>query len=139
MPRKVREERESTMKGYLMDRLRKYRGVVPFRIEDTATSGIPDMVVIARGRTTWWEVKYGDPSYEWGGLQHLQMRQIEQAGFSRYIIYRQTADGENKNVSIVHPEEMTMMDRWETVSEFNHDWVVEWILRQHKTWVTGAR
>lgn len=139
MRRKIHNERESTLKGYLMDRLRQYRGVVPFRIEDTATSGIPDMVVTARGRTTWWEVKYGDPSFDWGGLQHLQMRQLEEAGFARYIVYRQTADGQNQNVSIVHPEEMEHLERWETVNGFNHDWVIDWMLRQHKSWITGVR
>lgn len=127
MSRKTRRESESTLKGQLMDRLRRYRGVLALRLEDTATSGIPDIVVTARGRTTWWEAKYGDPSFDWGGIQHLTIRQLAEFGFARYIIYRETADQKNRVVSIAKPDDIEFMERWHTVEGFNHDWVVEYI------------
>lgn len=135
MPRKKKatKERESTLKAAIMDRLRRYKGVIAYRIEDSTTSGIPDIIVTARGRTTWWEVKYGDPSFDWGGIQHLQMEALEQVGFARYIVYRETADRQNQLVAIIKPSQIGYGG--ESVRGFDHDWVVEQILREHNAWV----
>lgn len=130
--KKVRKEREATLKAALMDRLRKYRGVLPFRIEDTATSGIPDMTVTAGGRTTWWEAKYGNPDFDWGGLQHKRMMELEVFGFARYIIYRETADRQIRHVYIARPSDMERPDQWLYSYDFNHDWVIAYILSVHK-------
>lgn len=130
--KRVRQERESTLKAQIMDRLRKYRGVVAFRIEDTATSGIPDIAVTAGGRTTWWEAKYGNPSFDWGGLQHKRMMELAAFGYARYIIYRETENREHRQVYIAHPKDMERPDQWLYTYDFNHDWVVEFILSVHK-------
>jgi hypothetical protein len=134
MSTKVRKERESTLKAALMDRLRKYTGVLAFRIEDTATAGIPDMSVDAGGFHTWWEVKYGNPSFDWGGLQHKRMMELEAFGYARYIIYRETENRSIKHVYIVKPSEMENQEKWDQVScsGFHHDWVVEFILAVHR-------
>ena len=131
MPRS-KKETESTLKAAIMKRLRAYKGVVVFRLEDTATSGIPDIVVTAGGKTTWWEVKFGNPNWESKGIQETTMLALEANGFARYIIYRQTADRLIGNVSIVRPSLLHVMERWETVEKFNHDWVVQQILGAHR-------
>jgi hypothetical protein len=130
-PRKQRRETEGTLKAAIMDRLRQYRFVNAYRLEDSSASGIPDIVVTARRRTTWWEAKYGDPSFDWGGIQHLQMIQLEQNGFARYIIYRETSSG-IKQVAIVKPSEIEQQELWEVRDGFDHDWVVLKILRAHE-------
>lgn len=129
--KKVRRERESTLKAALMDRLRKYRGVLAFRIEDTATSGIPDMTVTAGGRTTWWEAKYGNPDFDWGGIQHKRMMELEVFGYARYIIYRSDANG-FWAVCIVKPSDMERRETWAWKAGCDHDWVIEQILSVHK-------
>jgi hypothetical protein len=132
-PASIRKLHESDHKAEIMDRLRRYQGVIAFRIEDTTTSGYPDIYVGANLKSTWWEVKLADPDFDSKGIQELTALRLNQyAGYCRYIIYREEADGSHKRVSICHPSLISDETLQETVGGHNHDWVVEYILRAHR-------
>jgi hypothetical protein len=128
---RINPKTEGHLKEALVKKLREVPSFVILRHEDSSTSGIPDISVTGRGATSWWEVKYGRPEFTSKGIQELTMLRLSRAGIANYIIYRETADGKTKQVSIARPANLHTKESWDTVLGFDHDWVVNEILLYH--------
>ena len=78
------------------------------RHEDKNTAGIPDISVTWRRRTSWWEVKYANPSVESRGVQDFTLQALAANGFARHIVYAQEKvfGIPAKAVYIVKPEDI---------------------------------
>jgi hypothetical protein len=102
------------------------------RHEDSSRSGVPDISVTARGKTSWWEIKYGHPSFETNGIQHLTMLKLGRFGYARYVVFRETADGHSKQTALFLPKDFDRSEEWANVSGFNFQWVVDQIRFYHE-------
>jgi hypothetical protein len=67
---------------------------LPVRHEDQYTAGVPDLSLSYAGCTSWWELKYADPSIQSSKLQRYMCDQLDTRGFScRYLIFRRGHNG----------------------------------------------
>ena len=99
------------------------------RHEDSVITGLPDISISANGKTTWWEVKYGNPLFQTTGSQKLLCRKLAMTSFCRFLVFRETKDGKNRMTAIVNPIEAT---EYQSVGGFNYEWVIEYIRGVHK-------
>ena len=80
---------EQTLKRGLMAEIKRHLPTaVAIRHEDRYTHGIPDLSLSLAGRTTWWEVKYADPSVRTKGIQHHLCARLAAETYCRYIVYQ---------------------------------------------------
>ena len=124
---------EATLKGALVKAIReRMPGIVVFRHEDHFTSGIPDLSITWRGKTSWWEVKFANPRFASKGIQELTMLRLSNVGIANYLIYRLL--NEHKTVHIVSPQNLRV---WEALGPstmgFDHQWVIDRIKEIHGT------
>jgi len=61
---------------------------------DKITSGVPDISVTARKKTSWWEVKWAEPLIDTPGIQYATCSQLAAYGDCWYVIYGRDNDGE---------------------------------------------
>jgi len=96
------------------------------------TVGVPDVSVNCNRDTSWWEVKYADPTFTSHGRQELTMLMLANySHHARYIIYEKV--GKVKRSYIVHPSNLAV---WNTTFEhifegFNHEAIVNYIKKVH--------
>jgi len=124
---------ESQPKGRLVKMARQMlAGFVILRLEDTFTSGNPDIAAAGLNFVSWWEVKLADPTFTSKGIQEDTMVRLDAVSFARYIIYELDKKTGDKSVRIVRPCDFKT---WKTVgfsvADWTHQWVVENILRAH--------
>lgn len=124
---------EATLKSTLVTKLRSsLDGFVILRHEDRFTGGIPDMSVSGMGRTSWYEVKFANPTFERKGVQDLTLQRMAKAGLAHYIIFHIV--GNNlRYTRLVRPDEI---DDWMVSSKFiagfNYEWLSQQILAIHQ-------
>lgn len=84
---------ETTLVGNLLKEARReLPHFTVFKHTDRFRHGVPDMSITGNNYTTWWEVKYADPTFDSTGIQELTMKRLDSAAFARYIIFvEQTA------------------------------------------------
>ena len=127
------KRQESPLKSKLMEHIKLHmKDFVAMRHEDIRTSGIPDLSLTGYGKTTWWEVKHGTPNFDSRGIQELTMLRLAGAGYARYLIYIEDADGNNKRTLIVHPKHIGDMEAEAWCIGHNHRWVIEFFRKVHK-------
>lgn len=127
------KKHEIELKGKLMEAIRaRFAGVVAFPHQDVVSIGIPDISLTGFGRTTWWECKHGTPDFESQGRQELTMLRLAAAGFARYIIWHENADGTSKRTLIVHPKQIGDLIAEEWCVGFNFQFVVDYMKRVHQ-------
>jgi hypothetical protein len=124
-------KREADYKAALMRELRaRLTGFVCQRIEDRFTSGWPDIEVIGKARTSYWEAKHADPSWTTHGIQELTMMRLAAASFhARYIIWEEKRGV--KRTLIVHPKNLGDLQPESFCVGFNMTWLVEQIQQVH--------
>lgn len=128
------EKRETLYKRALMDLLHDVPSLVAFRVELPDRAGIPDIHVAGGGLAAWYEVKHATPTFESTGIQELTCLRLARACYCRYIIYHEDAQGQNKRTLIVHPSEIHSLKPEEEARGFDHQFVVEFIRRKHRSW-----
>jgi len=136
---------ESDLKGPLCQTMReRMRGFEITRLENTAHSGDPDILVTGCGWTSLWEVKYADPDFKLDKRQAVVVRKLAMAGYARYIIYRETANHELPHTIIAHPDDIfdirtgERRDNWKrlpSIDGFNHVRVAAHIYSVHMKWI----
>ena len=104
---------------------------VTIRHEDLFTKGIPDLSVSYDGKTSWWEIKYANPSCTTTKIQQFVCDDLNDHGFlCRYIIFRE----DPRQIRVVHPHAFR---DWKTtglvISEgaFDYQALVDYIKRIH--------
>ena len=121
---------ESSLKSGLMKELKAHLpGFVALRHEDMRSAGIPDLSLTGCARTTWWEFKYGMPSFKGSGIQELTMLRLAAAGYARYVVWEEKRDV--KRTLIVHPKQVGTMDAEAWCTGFDHRFVVEFMKKAH--------
>src|SRR5262245_1934486 len=132
LPPFIVRKREADLVSKLMVLLRTRVGdkIVALRHEDVRTCGIPDLSTTGFGRTCWWEFKHGTPNFQSTGIQELTMLRLARNGFARYVIWREEADGSEKQTHIVHPKDLKALAGIMTTG-FSMDFVVDYMLRLH--------
>jgi len=121
---------ETILKSQLMKVIRDtLKGFVSFRLEETVRSGVPDIVLVGCGFTSWWEVKFADPDFTTTGIQELTMLRLSVAGIANYIIYSQVFDVQR--TYIVHPKDFACWQTREWKKGFDHRWVAEQMRKCH--------
>lgn len=123
---------ESALKSKFMLELKQVPGFVALRHEDVRTAGIPDLSVTGHGRTTWWEFKHADPVIRSFRYQELTMQRLATAGFARYVIWLQHANGTAKRTLIVHPRQFDVLRTEHWCSGFDHHFVVDYMKQVHR-------
>lgn len=93
---------------------RELKGFVVFKHADRFTHGVPDISSTGSGKTTWWEVKHADPTFDSPGIQELTMKRLDAAGYARYIIFRQ----QPKMTFIVRPVDLANWDLDKNILSF---------------------
>lgn len=122
---------EATLKTALTSLLRKeLTGAVIFSHTGAMTSGIPDISVTWRGKTSWFEVKWANPTIKSRGDQDLSLLRLAGQGNAWYIIYEEKRGV--KRTGIVHPSAFQEGLDGEWCSNYNHRWVADFIQRVHK-------
>lgn len=132
---------KSALTKVMRDRM---RGFEITRLENTARSGDPDMLVTGCGWTSWWEVKHGDPDWKFVKQQAVAAWKYAHTGYCRYIIYRETAEHDLPHVLIAHPNDLidirtgARRDNWKhlpSMEGFNHQAVAAYIYSVHMKWI----
>lgn len=122
---------ESDYKAALMRELRaRLPGFVCQRIEDRFTSGWPDIEVIGKARTSYWEAKHADPSWATHGIQELTMLRLASASFHARYIFWHESKGVRRTL-IVHPKHLAEMTPESWCTGFDMRWLVERIAEVH--------
>lgn len=101
------------------------------RHEDHGTIGIPDLTITGHGITSWWEVKYADPTFVSRGIQELVMKRLGEQGIARYLIFREDI---NRFVGVLTPTEFQDWRRlglWQIGKTFDFTWVMRQVWRVH--------
>lgn len=123
---------ESEFKQKIMLRVKeRLPGYIAFRLEDKSLSGLPDIVLNGGNRTSWWEVKHGDPHFDSKGIQELTMLRLAVASTARYIIFLESAEGGGKQTLIVHPKNIKTLLADSFCVGHDINWVVEQMLGKH--------
>lgn len=105
-------------------------GYLVFRHEDRAASGIPDISVTGFGKTSWWEVKLADPTFDQTGLKHYRMCQLAGAGLAYYIIFEEHTTREA--TFIVRPQLLSQWRNGEYWPGFDYAAVEQFMRRLHQ-------
>ena len=122
---------EASVRRDLMQMIRRVLSpaAVALRHEDLYTRGIPDLSITVNGKTSWWEIKYADPSYRKDAVQQHICQKLEEQGYWRYVIYHWASP---RCIRVVRP---TQIDQWRTggdvIPEFNHRAMVRYISEVH--------
>jgi hypothetical protein len=105
--------------------------VIAMRIEDKATGGIPDFLIVSE-RSVFLEIKHANPYVRRKPLQETKCMQLHAITQGRcwYVIY---VDGPRPSTEIVHP--MKFLEGWKRDSMewerradgFNHNFVVDFV------------
>jgi hypothetical protein len=101
-----------------------------------ATAGAPDRVIVGGGKTTFWEFKHGTPAFDSPGRQELICMRLAIAGYCRYVVWQENAQGEDRRTLIVHPQQIRERKGWSLVEEdgcvgFDHKFLVSFIRKIH--------
>lgn len=124
---------EAELKRELVKLLRAtYPNYVIWRIEDGTTSGIPDITINGRKRTSYWEVKYANPDFKVKGIQKETIRKLSREGFAFYIVYYESLLG--RRTYIIDPADIDKeITSWErSVPGFDHTWLTLVIGEVHR-------
>jgi hypothetical protein len=95
-----------------------------------SSKSIPDISVTWLNRTSWWEFKYGDPTFKLRGDQELSLLRLAAAGSAHFIIYE--TRGDVRRTLIVHPRRIGDLKTDHHAAGWNHAFVVESIERFHR-------
>lgn len=128
---------ESILKSRLVAKIRiEMVGAVCLRHEDRITSGIPDLSITWKGRTSWWEIKWANPTLRSRGVQDITMLRLSAEGYARYIVYEEV--GESRQTVIAHPKivhDHNNPERWRSdgvcTKGHNHRFVVDYMKQVH--------
>jgi hypothetical protein len=126
------KKNETGIRSALVEEFKSLVGFVLLRHEDIRTVGMPDASLTGYGNTSWMEFKHATPDFTSSGIQELTMLRLAAAGFARYVIWHEKADGTAKRTLIVHPKNLKTMEPEEWCVGFNHKWVVEYFRRRHQ-------
>jgi len=105
---------------------------VILRHEDVRTVGMPDMSLTGCSKTSWIEFKHGTPDFTSTGIQELTMLRLDAAGYARYVIWMENADGSAKQTMIVRPRDFKELRPEASCVGFDYKWVVEYFRRRHQ-------
>ncbi len=95
---------EGDLKANLVAEIRsQFPGFMVHLHQDVRRHGIADLSVTGLGKTTWWELKHGNPLSRSEGIQELELIKMEAAGRCRYIIWSEHANGGLKRTLIARP------------------------------------
>jgi hypothetical protein len=129
---RIKNTTEGALKSTLVKKLREAAPhFVVIRHEDTSRSGVPDISVSGNGKTTWWEVKYGKPSWKSMGIQELTLKRLAKVSYARYIVF---TEDRIKITEIIPPNELVGTGYYigfPSREGFAFDWVVEEIIKVH--------
>lgn len=116
---------EGTLKDAMVKKLRELLpGYVIIRHEDRFTAGIPDISITHNKRTSWWEVKFADPTFTSSGQQELTMLRLSTHGHAHYIVMDARQD--RKRTWILTVEEFKTWPGEGSVREgFDYSWIAE--------------
>ena len=114
---------------------------VIIRHEDKSESGVPDMSVTYKGKTTWWEFKIARPKIDLsrGGIQRLVCARLSKQGHCRYVVLVEQG-GKPKRTYVLTPGEIyllnydftTLPDVGSFSAVLDVDFVVQCILGAHE-------
>lgn len=125
--------REAELKSALLAEMKL---IVPSYVvqthENVRRSGQPDWSVTAHGRDSWLEFKHGTPHFDSQGLQELTMLRLAAAGFARYVIWQENADGTGKRTMIVHPKNIGDLGPEEWRVGFDNRFIIEYLRKRHR-------
>jgi hypothetical protein len=110
------------------------KGYVIQKHNDRAKSGTPDISITGREFTSWWEVKYADPTFDSPGIQELTCMRLAVAGYCRYLIYDNRYS--MPTTGILHPNNIRnwtgKMDDYEWVRDgIAHKSFIEYVKTLH--------
>lgn len=126
---------ERILKAALMKELRSsLPHFVAIRHEDKLTSGIPDISVSGNKKTTWIEVKYGDPSFASKGIQELTLSRLSRAAHDAFYVVFILDKLKDKWTYIVAPQDIGKKPSdWPLFSRgFDHAFIIEYIKEKHR-------
>jgi hypothetical protein len=124
---------EADLKAQLMKAVRDTLPVLALRPEDRRTSGIPDIILIGKKMSSWWEVKHCNPLLKDQELQRLNMKRLaHELSAAYYILYEDR--GSLSQTIIVEP---SRLDDWRTdpllcYEGHNHRAVVQFMKLVHE-------
>jgi hypothetical protein len=129
------KKREGELKSAFRAILKDVPG---FYMLQLASRAAPDRLIIGAGRSTFWEFKHGTPSFDSPGDQELMCCRLAMAGYCRYVVWQESSKGFGQRTMIVHPEIIRKRDGWSLTPEawcrdYNHHWLVNFILQVHRT------
>lgn len=104
-------------------------GVLPVILKhnDGLTSGVPDVSITWRKKTSWWEFKHG-PKIKWAHkLQQLTCRRLAAIGICYVVLYEEKFEHDSKHTCILTPDEVLV----EAVEGFDHRFVLDYVWRTH--------
>jgi hypothetical protein len=106
-------------------------GYLVLRIENNASNGISDIIVVGNKITSFIEVKYADPDFKSKGDQELMMNRLARQGYAFYVIYEEKE--RKQRTYIVQPKDINVpLDQCTTWMEgFNHLWIAHYVYGIH--------
>lgn len=103
------------------------------------TNGAPDREVIGNGITSRWEFKHATPDFRSPGDQELMCVRLAEQGHCMYVVWIETAEGQNPMTLIVHPREVfgrkgkSKGMQYRTLCDgFDMKWLVTEVLKAHR-------
>jgi Holliday junction resolvase len=131
---------ETEVKRDLTEAIREaFPKYLVFRIENSVSNAIPDIVVTGNKVSSWIEVKYAKPDFGSKGDQELMMLRLARQGFAWYVIYYEVEN--EKRTYIVDPRDIGKpIEEWKRFAEgFNHQFVVSLIRGIHEHHFTDSQ
>lgn len=128
-------KREAALKARLVKALREQFPSLIVLLQ--ATRGAPDRLVIGHGAYSCWEFKHGTPGFASPGDQELMCMRLAQHGHCRYVIWQETAGGNDKRTLIVHPTQVHNRRGWMLCAEssckgYDMTWLALQIGSEHR-------
>jgi hypothetical protein len=100
------------------------------KLSDRSTSGIPDFVLVGKGNTSFWEVKYADPVFKNPGIQKLTCQRLARVGTCYYLIFDEVTQ------SVCYAEPINI-DDWRNKAQmlssaFDYPYIIRFMKEMHE-------
>lgn len=129
-------KREAELKAAFGRELARLRP--EFVVLTYATAGAPDRSITGCGVTTHWEFKHATPGFRSPGLQELTCMRLAVQGACRYVIWYESASGQDKRTLIVHPQRFSerrptgIFDIEASCVGFDVGWLAHYVVNFHE-------
>jgi len=107
---------------------KKFPSYLVWRIENSASNGLPDILIIPlKSLTLGLEVKYAKPDFKSKGDQELMMLRMAQRSLAYYVVFYEVE--KEKRTYIVYPKDIGKpLESWTNVRPgFAYDWVCSFV------------